>query len=87
MRENAKKAMAVLFSLLGTVLGLYIGGYWLFVRPVYWLFVGFRTGTLTAHILIINIIKIFVASTVGGGIWCIFDIIASQFRDLPEDDS
>ncbi|MBR1622467.1 MAG: hypothetical protein IJ675_00955 [Pseudobutyrivibrio sp.] len=86
MKQNAKKALAVLFSILGTVLGLYIGGYCLFVRPVYWLFTGFTGGTLTASILIINVFKIFIASTIGGAIWCACDIIAGFFRDDPRDD-
>ena len=86
MKKNAKRAIAVLFSILGTVLGLYIGGYCLFVRPVYWLVTGFMDGTLTAGILIINVIKIFIASTVGGAIWCLCDIIAGFFRDEPKDD-
>ncbi len=86
MKKNAKRAMAVLFSILGTVLGLYIGGYLLFVRPVYWLVTSFTGGTLTARILLINAIKIFIASTVGGSIWCVCDIIAGHFRDDPRDD-
>ena len=84
--HNARKALATLFSILGTVLGLYIGGYWLFARPVYWLVTGFTGGTLTASILIINIFKIFIASTVGGSIWCICDIVAGFFRDDPRED-
>ncbi|MCR4695362.1 MAG: hypothetical protein K5773_08600 [Pseudobutyrivibrio sp.] len=86
MKKNAKRVLAVFFSILGSVLGLYIGGYWLFVRPVYWLVIAVRTGSLTVRLLIINIIKIFIASTVGGSIWCICDIIAGHFRDLPSDD-
>ncbi|MBQ7149086.1 MAG: hypothetical protein IJR96_10095 [Pseudobutyrivibrio sp.] len=86
MKKNAKKALAVLFSILGTVLGLYIGGYMLFVRPVYWLVIGFTDGTLTAGMLLVNIFKIFIASTVGGAIWCLCDIIASHIKGLPEDD-
>ena len=86
MKKNAKRGLAILFSALGIVLGLYVGGYRLFVRPVYWLVTGFTNGTLTAGILLINIIKIFIASTVGGAIWCICDIIAGHFRDLPKDD-
>lgn len=86
MKKNAKKALAVIFSVLGSVLGLYIGGYLLFARPVYILVTGFTAGTLTSRRLIICIIEIFVASTIGGGIWCVFDIIASRFRDEPRDD-
>jgi hypothetical protein len=86
MKKSAKKALAIFFSLLGSALGLYIGGYWLFARPVYWLVTGFTGGTLTAGILIINIFKIFIASTIGGGIWCVCDIIAGLFRDDPRED-
>ena len=86
MKKNAKRAIAVLFSVLGTVLGLYVGGYLLFVRPVYWLVIGFTNVTLTAGLLLVNVIKIFVASTVGGAIWCLCDIIAGYFRDIPMDD-
>ncbi|QFJ53505.1 hypothetical protein [Pseudobutyrivibrio xylanivorans] len=86
MKKNAKRALAVLFSILGTVLGLYIGGYVLFVRSVYWLVTGFTAGTLSAGMLLVNVIKIFIASTVGGAIWCLCDIIASHIKGLPEDD-
>ncbi|SEA23212.1 hypothetical protein SAMN02910384_01123 [Pseudobutyrivibrio sp. ACV-2] len=86
MKKNARNALAILVSILGTVLGLYIGGYLLFARPVYWLVIGFTGGTLTAGMLLINVIKIFIASTVGGAIWCLCDIIASHIKGLPEDD-
>ncbi|MBE5911816.1 hypothetical protein [Pseudobutyrivibrio sp.] len=86
MKKNAKKAVATLISILGSALGIYIGGYWLFVIPVYTLVTAFTGGTLTAGILLINIIKIFVASTIGGAIWCLCDIIAGYFRELPDDD-
>ena len=86
MKKNAKRALAVLFSILGTVLGLYIGGYLLFARPVYLLVTHFTAGTLTAKVLITNILFIFVASTIGGAIWCLCDIIAGFFRDEPRED-
>ena len=86
MKKSAKKAMEILFSVLGVVLGLYIGGYWLFLRPVYWLVTGYTAGTLTKRLLVVCIVKIFISSTIGGGIWCICDIIAGHFRDIPKDD-
>ena len=86
MKRNAKRAIAVLLSILGTVLGLYIGGYLLFARPVYMLVTSFTSGTLTARGLITNILMIFIASTVGGAIWCLCDILAGIFRDEPRDD-
>ncbi len=81
MRQGIRKLFDILFSILGSVLGLYVGGYWLFIRPVYFLVTAYQTGTITPNLLIVCIIKILVASTVGGGIWCICDIIAGRFRD------
>lgn len=76
-----RKILAVAFSALGTFLAIYIGGYWLFLRPVRFLFVYFTSGELTRQMLVVCVVKIFLASTAGGGLWCICDIIAGHFRD------
>lgn len=81
MKKNIRKVVSVLLGLMGTLLAIYVGGYWLFIRPARFLYAGFLAGTLTKKALLICIIKIFLASTAGGGIWCIFDIIAGHFRD------
>lgn len=81
MKKNMRRIAAVVLGLLGTLLAIYIGGYWLFVRPLHFLYVGFVAGTLTKRTLFVCVLKIFLASTVAGGIWCIFDIIAGHFRD------
>lgn len=81
MKKSIRKVIAVLLGLLGTLLAVYVGGYWLFIRPVRYLYVNFLGGTLTSRNLIICILKIFLASTVGGAIWCGFDILAGRFRD------
>ena len=39
MKKNVRKIIAVLLGLLGTILAIYIGGYWLFIRPVRYLYV------------------------------------------------
>ena len=33
MKKNIRKVTAVLLGLLGTILAIYVGGYWLFIRP------------------------------------------------------
>ncbi len=81
MKRTIRKILAIGISVLGTVLALYVGGYWLFIRPVRYLYLGFLAGTLTKKSLLIAIIKIFIASTAGGGVWCVCDIIAGHFRD------
>lgn len=81
MKKTIRRVLAITFSILGTVLALYFGGYWLFIRPVRYLYISLMAGTLTRKSLLICIIKIFLASSAGGGIWCVCDIIAGRFRD------
>lgn len=81
MKKGLKKFLAVGISLFGTLLAIYVGGYWLLFRPVCFLIDGFASGLLSRHDLIICIVKIFLASTVAGAIWCVFDIIAGKFRE------
>lgn len=81
MKKTLRRVLAISFSVLGTGLALYFGGYWLFIRPVRYLYTSLMAGTLTSKHLLICIVKIFLASTAGGGIWVICDIIAGKFRD------
>jgi len=80
MTKIVQRAIAAILSTVGSLLALYIGGYWMFVRPIYWLYYYFTNGGLTIHLLFINLLKIFLSSTVIGGIWIIFDIAAGFFR-------
>ena len=34
MKKNIRKVTAVLLGLLGTILAIYVGGYWLLIRTV-----------------------------------------------------
>ena len=86
MKRTIRKIFAIGFSLLGTFLAIYVGGYWLFIRPVQYLYTHFLAGSLTSKALIICIIKIFLASTAGGGLWCVCDIIAGKFLDEKRED-
>ncbi len=81
MKKTIRRMLVVGFGLLGTVLALYIGGYLLFICPVRHLYSCFLAGTLTKKKIIIDVIQIFFASTAGGGVWCLFDIIGGRFRD------
>lgn len=86
MKSSIRRLLAVAFRVIGTVIAFYIGGFCLFIRPVYKLVMAYKTGSMTGHLLLVSIFKICMASTAGGGIWCIFDIISGKFRDLPVDD-
>ena len=80
MTKVVQRVIAAILSTVGTLLALYIGGYWMFVRPLYSIYYHFTNGGLTLHILFIAALKIFLSATVVGNIWIIFDIAAGFFR-------
>lgn len=84
LKKQVRRILAWLISLVGTLLAIYIGGYWLLFRPVRFLYLGFLAGSLTKKSFFVCIVKIFFASTAAGGIWSVFDIIAGHFRDDPQ---
>ena len=84
--KNIRKMLAVMISLLGTFMTVYVTLYLLVFCPARDLYVNFTSDTLTAHVLFVDLIKIFVASTVGGAVWVVFDIVAGFFRDDERDE-
>ncbi len=82
LSEKACKIIAKLISILGIGLSIFVGGYVFLIRPIYTIFVGFTNDTLTSKDLLISIVLIFLAATVSGGIWILFDMIAGIFRDM-----
>lgn len=83
--KQFRKTIAILISLFGSLLALYTGGYVLFLLPLLGLYKAFTTGSLTLSLLLRDLIMIFFAATVGGAIWCVFDILAGFFRDHEEE--
>ncbi len=76
-----RHAIIILLDLLGTLLALYVGGVLMFALPLYHMVTDLKANTLTSGQLIRSVISILLASTSAGGIWCIFDILASLFRE------
>ena len=85
MKKTAKKVMAILLSLFGTLLALYVGGYWLLIRPIHNLYLGYMHHSLSLALLLNSFVRIFFSATVFGSIWCIFDILAGFFREEEEE--
>ena len=81
MKKYLKRLIVIIFEVAGCFLALYLGGYWMLFRPIKWLYLGFTGGTLTLKLIAINVIKIFLSTTVFGAVWCIFDILAGKFRE------
>lgn len=84
MKKTAKKIMAILLSLIGTLLAIYIGGYWLLIRPIRNLYIGYLEHAISLALLLNSFVRIFFSATVFGGIWCVFDILAGFFREEEE---
>lgn len=70
-----KKILGALFIVAGSVLGLYIGGWHLFIGSILDIAKSIDNDTVTATLIAINLIKIFVAGVVGWGIFYIGFII------------
>ena len=85
MKKTARRIMAILLSLGGTLLALYVGGYWLLLRPIHNLYLGYVGHAITLGLLLNSFVRIFFSATVFGSIWCIFDILAGFFRDEEEE--
>lgn len=81
MRKGIRKILAAFFSLLAIVMLVYVGGYRLVILPLKDIYHCYIENAWTLKRLFIDIIKIFFSATVGGGLWCLFDIIAGFFRD------
>ncbi len=87
MKKSVRKAIAVLLSVLGVLLAVYFGGYWLLFVPLRELYAAFTQGTLTSSLLLSAVVRVFFSTTAAGIVWVLFDILAGFFRDdIPKDD-
>lgn len=77
-----KNVIAVLVAIVGIVLGLYTGGWLLFIQPVIQACKAFDAGTLTATIIGITIVKCICAGAVGSIIAYIGILIAGCVASL-----
>ena len=76
-----RKVIVVLIEIFGTLFSLYVSIYVMIVQPALALYSEYKSHTLTAQHLFIDILSFIFAMTAGGGLWCLFDIIAGIFRD------
>lgn len=71
-----KKIICNLIIIIGVVLGLYVGGWLMFIKPILDATKAFNKGTLTGLMIICTIIKCFFAELVGLFIAYVFCKIA-----------
>ena len=65
----------------GIILGIYVGGWQMFIKPILDAAKSFDAGTLTATMVAWTVIKCIFASGIGWGIAIIFATIASIIYD------
>ncbi len=68
--------IAIIIWVIGAILGLYVGGWLMFVKPIIACCAAFDAGTLTGLMVGTSILKCIFGSTVGGIIFLICHVIS-----------
>ena len=79
MKFSWKDLVAALFSFLGSLSWLYIGGFRFLTGPVKKLVVAKLEGSLTMALLIEDCLEGFLCLTLAGAIWCVWYMLESYF--------
>lgn len=80
MKKKLRNLVAILTSVLGTILSLYVGVYRLIIRNLINFVARLNSGSLTIPFVLSSIACILVSMTLGGAIWVACDIVASKIR-------
>ena len=83
-KDFMKKFLSIFFTTVGVALAVYVGIYKMFLMQIYHAYQNFVNGTMTIRLVLHYAVSIFLATTVAGAIWTIFDIISSKFKDKEE---
>ena len=76
-----KNIIAIIIIWLGCILALYVGGWLMFIKPIINVVLALQAGIVTGSMIALAIIKILLASIVGGIIAYIGFIIATFIAD------
>ena len=84
--KKQHKHWAKFFSILGTVLSIVVGFGVMVLIPVLNGISDLKNGDFSILRLAFYILILYLAPTVGGTIWCAFDILATHVENEPHDD-
>lgn len=76
-----RNVLAVLIFIAGVLLACYVGGWVLFIKPILAACAAFDSGTLTATVLGVTVIKCLLASVVSSLIITVASVIAKISAD------
>lgn len=68
--------IAIIIWVIGAALGLYVGGWLMFVKPIITCCAAFDAGTLTGMMIGTSVLKCIFGSAIGGTIFLICHVIA-----------
>ena len=80
MKKRVRNYIAILISVLGTLLSLYIGVYKLIIVNLINFVSALNSGGLTIPFVFRSAACILISMTLGGAIWVACDILASKIR-------
>ena len=87
-RKNKNRlynTIGTLVLIISIILGLYVGGWIMFIQPIINVAKAFDSGVLTGSMIITSIVKCIFASPVGGFIYFIGNLICSVLLMLSTD--
>lgn len=73
--------MSILLTIIGICLGIYVGGYLLFLKPIINLILCFQASALTSTVITVNLLKMIFASVIGYFIFIIFYYLALSYNN------
>jgi len=82
MKKRMRNFLAILISIAGTVLSIYVGIYWLIIKNLINFVATLNSGGLTVPFVLRSVACILVSMTLGGAIWVACDILASKIRGI-----
>ncbi len=83
MKEKIRGILFLIFMISSIVLGCYVGGWLMFIKPIMNCCIAFDAGMLTGNMIGLTILSCVFSGGVGTGvmhmIWILYDIIESVF--------
>ena len=85
MKRRVKQTITLSLNIIGTLIAVWVSFYYFLYLPVTDIWSMLRVTDFSMKMFVLDVIKIVIASTVGGTIWVFFDLIAGYFREYPEE--
>ncbi len=86
MEKKRHLIIAIFFYIAGTAAAIYVGAFLMIIKPIYLLYTGFVSHTLTAGFVIRMCVRLFLSATVFGFIWSVGYVLFNRFMGTEDPD-